>query len=622
MWPDNDTDRDFVNFTSVAETVAEIVVQAAGRPISIGVSGAWGTGKSSLIRLTHEELKKRKGPSVDREFIFVEFNAWLYQGYDDARAALMEVIASTLESEAKTRGKGLEQATSLLKRVNWLRAAKLTASSAMALSLGLPPMGLIGEAWKLGEGMLADGVDESEVAQLEKLGGKVANEGKALVKPKAVKSPPKEIDALRKNFEDALEKMEVTLIVLIDDLDRCLPETTISTLEAIRLFLFLKNAAFVIAADTDMIKYAVRHHFKDVDDKLVTSYFDKLIQVPIRVPPLGTQEVRAYMILLFIENSDLAAATKDTVRSAISDQLKKSWQGARVDRAFVEKLHEFSPELIGRFDTADRLAPIMTSSIGIQGNPRLIKRFLNALSIRMSIAKAHGVGVDEAVLAKMLLFERLGGSAAYDKLHSEITASDSGKPTFLGEWEQKSLDEEKVDLPADWDQPFVREWLALPPRLADIDLRGALYVSREHAPLIMPSDRLSSEGADLLNGMLTVPDMAGGLKQRLSELSAIDLSVIVERLLERAGQETQWGTPAIMEALLVMSQVDSKQGVRVAAFLQNRPINQIMADIVPRIEGEPWGSQVCAHWEKNPALDKTVRKAIETRRAGGHFAVK
>jgi predicted KAP-like P-loop ATPase len=42
-----------------------------------------------------------------------------------------------------------------------------------------------------------------------------------------------------------------------------------------------------------MIKHAVRHHFKDVDDKLVTCYFDKLIQVPIRVPPLGTQEVRA-----------------------------------------------------------------------------------------------------------------------------------------------------------------------------------------------------------------------------------------------------------------------------------------------------------------------------------------
>lgn len=39
MWPDNETDRDFLNFTGIAETVAQIVVQAQGRPISISVSG-------------------------------------------------------------------------------------------------------------------------------------------------------------------------------------------------------------------------------------------------------------------------------------------------------------------------------------------------------------------------------------------------------------------------------------------------------------------------------------------------------------------------------------------------------------------------------------------------------
>lgn len=42
MWPDNETERDFLNFSGVADTVAEIIVQARGRPISIGVSGAWG----------------------------------------------------------------------------------------------------------------------------------------------------------------------------------------------------------------------------------------------------------------------------------------------------------------------------------------------------------------------------------------------------------------------------------------------------------------------------------------------------------------------------------------------------------------------------------------------------
>ena len=59
MWPDNETERDFLNFSGVADTVAEIIVQARGRPISIGVSGAWGIGKSSMIKLTQASLAKR-----------------------------------------------------------------------------------------------------------------------------------------------------------------------------------------------------------------------------------------------------------------------------------------------------------------------------------------------------------------------------------------------------------------------------------------------------------------------------------------------------------------------------------------------------------------------------------
>src|ERR1700704_4309661 len=130
MWPDNETDRDFLNFTGVADTVAEIIVQAGGRPISIGVSGAWGIGKSSMIKLTRESLSRRERKEGEREFIFVEFNAWLYQGYDDARAALMDVIASALAEEATKRSTAVDKAKDLLKRVNWLRATKLVAGSA------------------------------------------------------------------------------------------------------------------------------------------------------------------------------------------------------------------------------------------------------------------------------------------------------------------------------------------------------------------------------------------------------------------------------------------------------------------------------------------------------------
>src|SRR5437870_2964935 len=128
MWPDNETERDFLNFTGVADTIAEIIVQAQGRPISIGVSGAWGVGKSSMIKLIRRALEKR-ARGEPSEFVFVEFNAWLYQGYDDARAALMEVIATTLKKQAEDRQSGLDKVQELLKRIDWLRTVKLAGSA-------------------------------------------------------------------------------------------------------------------------------------------------------------------------------------------------------------------------------------------------------------------------------------------------------------------------------------------------------------------------------------------------------------------------------------------------------------------------------------------------------------
>ena len=103
MWTDNETDRDLLNFTGVAQSISELIVQAGGRPISIGVSGAWGIGKSSMIQLVKADLVERSRTTGGQEFVFVDFNAWLYQGYDDARAALMEVIAARLGQVAEER---------------------------------------------------------------------------------------------------------------------------------------------------------------------------------------------------------------------------------------------------------------------------------------------------------------------------------------------------------------------------------------------------------------------------------------------------------------------------------------------------------------------------------------
>jgi predicted KAP-like P-loop ATPase len=623
MWPDNETERDFLNFSGVADTVAEIIVQARGRPISIGVSGAWGIGKSSMIKLTRSAIAAREKKDGASKYVFVEFNAWLYQGYDDARAALMDVIADKLEKEAESRHTALDKVKSLAKRIKWLRAAKLAATSAVSVYLGVPPVGTIGEVFDLGKRVWSEGFGKDTADAAKKTAADVAKEGSELLKPKEDTSPPKEIQALRDAFEQTLEELGITLVVLIDDLDRCLPETTISTLEAIRLFLFLKNTAFVIAADNDMIKHAVRKHFVGVsDDLLVTNYFDKLIQVPIRVPQLGTQEVRAYMMLLFVDNSDLTDGDKEQIRASVIGQLKQTWQGKKVDRAFVQSLGVKLPgSLVGQFDTAERLASLMTTASGILGNPRLIKRFLNALSIRMTISKAQGVGVDEAVLAKLLLFERVGDSAAYAELVKHVSSDADGKPAFLKEWEEAANAGRDLELKAPWTAPFVEEWLGLSPPLADIDLRGALYVSREHAPLITPEDRLSSGAAELLTALLAHPEMAHQLKEKLVAVSRIETTVMMDRLLERARKEQEWGVPPILSACITLADADPVQGQRLAAFLSQRPPQQIHPNIVPKIGDHPWSAPILDAWTSSPETSRPVRIAIQKLRKHGNVAV-
>lgn len=366
----------------------------------------------------------------------------------------------------------------------------------------------------------------------------------------------------------------------------------------------------------------MRRHFEGVpDDLLVTNYFDKLIQVPIRVPPLGTQEVRAYMMLLFVENSDLSEQVKEKIRAGVCAQLRQTWQGKRVDRAFLQSLHSpLPPELIGRFDTADRLAPLMATASGIAGNPRLIKRFLNALAIRMAISNAQGVGVDEAVLAKLLLFERLGSPKAFTEVMARVSSSDTGKPAFLAEWEQKALAGQDFSLEPPFDDSFMKEWLALPPALADIDLRGALYVSREHAPLITPEDRLSSEAAELLTALLQHPEMAASLKDRIQRVPRSEATIMMDRLLDRARKEQEWGVPPVLEACLALAEADPAQGQRLAAFLGERPAAQVQANIIPKIADQPWAKGVFDIWDRG-SVSRQVKAAIKRHRDDGNVAV-
>lgn len=347
MWSDNETTVDYLNFGVVADACAKLLQQANGTPISVGISGGWGVGKTSLVRMIEGRLKQANTPGTNT-YVIVTFNPWLYQDFEGARGALLQLVGDEVLRLAAKNEPLLKKAKRLLKRINFLRLAQLGGEAAVTLYTGVP-VGSIGSAVMKAAGFFGVGEDddtnESNNEEGEKK-DKATDKGMPndLLKPAEPVSLPNEIQSFRNALEELLEELKVTLVVFVDDLDRCLPKTAISTLESIRLLLFLKRSAFVVAADNEFIRGAVRVHFEGtgISSEVATNYFDKLIQVPLHVPRLGINEAKAYLALLLMERAYADGVLDkdgfDAAKEVIPKRLQTSWKGDAVTSEFLQSV--------------------------------------------------------------------------------------------------------------------------------------------------------------------------------------------------------------------------------------------------------------------------------------------
>ncbi|MER9548341.1 KAP family P-loop domain protein [Mesorhizobium sp. M0322] len=637
MWADVETVRDFLNFNVMASLVSQMILDANGQALSIGISGGWGVGKSSMVKLIEADLKdriekakKQEGGEQDgaRALLFVSFNAWLYQGHDDAKAALMEEIANALTQRAKKYETSVEKGISLLRRINIFRGIRLVGELALTAYTGLP----VGALARAGKGIydsFADGEISSE--EVESASSAVKEQSEAVLgllgpKKEPRQTPPQMIHAIRREFEELLDDLKVTLVVFVDDLDRCLPPTVIGTLEAMRLFLFMRRTAFIIAADDKMIKESVRIHFPGtkIDDDIVISYFDKLIQVPLRVPPLGTNEVKAYLMMLFVENSSIGEASKEKVRIAVNQRLAASWKGEAVDAEFVQGLIDQCPSpLKAELELADRLARQMVISPKVNGNPRLIKRFMNTLSIRRSLAKVQHIAVNDAMFAKLMLFERFASATSFNSLTELISTASEGKSEILRDLEtdvRAGAPVEETRWPPGWkdDAKLIEDWLKLPPDIGGVDLRGALHVGRESAPIIAAENKLSKSAASLLAQLLSLKVQATPIvRASVGTVAADERALIMTSLLDKASAESEWGTPPILYGLGALAEADVMQAERLIVFFGNMPSSALRAGLIPRLGTSEWGKKVLVGLAKRSDLAETVSKAVNSALKAG-----
>ncbi|MDT0217408.1 P-loop NTPase fold protein [Alcaligenes sp. AB3] len=621
MWHDNETTVDYVNFRLVAKACAELIRETGCEPISIGISGGWGAGKSSLVRMVASELSpedatgKKVAGAENSKYVVVTFNPWLYQGFEDARTALLQTVGDVvLEAAAQDVGL-LDKATSLVKRINFLRLAQLGGEVAATLITGVP-VGLIGktieagaDAWK--SESVKDGVAAVKDASEATKG--LLNEAKPI-------SLPKEIQSFREALEELLEELDITLVVFVDDLDRCLPKTAISTLEAIRLLLFLRRSAFVIAADDVFIRGAVRVHFAGtgLDDDVATNYFDKLIQVPLRVPRLGSNETKAYTALLFLERAhrsgQLDAMNFETAKANVEARLRETWTGKVVDLEFLETLvPKGDTELLSLMGLAERLAPLLFSASTVQANPRLIKRFLNTVFLRKALAKPQNIYVDVQVLAKWHLLERCDETIA-NTLAERVSAESEGRISILHDAEAVAKDPED-SLPALFgDKSFVREWLQLEPMLGDMDMRPILHLSRDSTVRDFGADDLNAAGKALRDALVAARNSNEALKQQIRDAGDFQAGLAMARAWELRRSSRTWQKAEEILMLVEVSRVHPSAGARAAALVSQAPITSLAPGLVSALTDCDWMKDVLSKWESDNQTPQSVKRAIENAR--------
>ena len=535
MWSDTESKEDYLNFGEVSQIVTEILETEAMLPVSIGIFGNWGAGKSSLLNLIEQEINKN-------EWIVIKFDAWLYQGFDDARAALLEVIASHLIQAANDNETILQKSKNLLARIDGLRLAGLFVE-VVALAAGLPTFGLASKLIGTAQNTL-DGIqDETESKQIVEVGKNLVDSGKNLIKPKEKQTPPQQIDEFRKEYGEILQDLGKKLVIIIDNLDRCLPANAIQTLEAIRLFLFLNRTAFIIAADEEMIRHSVAEHYKDLSYRHQIDYLDKLIQIPIRVPKAGVLEIRAYLYMLYAIHQKLPTEKLTNLRQFLENHLQQSWQNQSLKPEQVAELigGQNTQALLVDFERANRIAPLLANSPNIHGNPRIVKRILNTIKMRTKIANKRQMPLNEAIITKLVIFERCVDSEVVTKFYQLIN-EEEGKPELLKELEndnEQNLSTLSENKPI---QTFVKEWVKLEPKLSDIDLRAAIYLSRETILLNTYTAQLSQKAQDTLSILLTTTTRTGSenTQNAIQQLTMDEQISVMETLIEQLRKVDNW----------------------------------------------------------------------------------
>lgn len=308
-------------------------------PMTVAIQGDWGSGKTSLMNMVKAELSKSN-------ILPVWFNTWEFSQFnmdENLAISFLTYLSEKLyEASGKKTGEAFKQ---------------------NIVKIGTTAVKTVGAAVDL----LSGG------------NGAVTNELIHQLLSKETVDSVKAIDNLKENFQkivnEVCDKKIQKIVFFIDDLDRLQPVRAVELLEILKLFLDCEKCVFVLAIDYEVVSQGIKQKYNNtLDEKKGRKFFEKIIQVPFKMP---------------------------VAHYNISKYIKSSLEIIGIEEKDENNLRYYEA--------------LISNSIGY--NPRAMKRTFNAYLL---LTKVNAGLEQKSVLNRLLLFGCLCLQLNYEKVYNYI----------------------------------------------------------------------------------------------------------------------------------------------------------------------------------------------------------
>lgn len=303
--------KDILNRTEVIDRLKSFILKLSDKKkgFCFAVNGKWGSGKSFVLDMLEKELREYQDEkTADNKFFLVHYNCWQYDYYEEPSVAIVSAMLNSVDTEKCFIGKeadgAISAACALIKD-----EVKTIAGKFLENHIGVDPVSVYDKIMQRN--------DDTE-AKKQKFD--------------TLFSFKNTLDEVRVSLNTIAK--EKTIIMVVDELDRCIPEYAIKVLERLHhLFEDIDNIVVIVAVDKTQLSHSIKTIYGE--ETLVDGYLKKIIDLTFE---LDTGQMSQGMLEKYNSFFEKFSIYSKNEEKQIEEFFTRVWGG--IDIRTQEKLIE------------------------------------------------------------------------------------------------------------------------------------------------------------------------------------------------------------------------------------------------------------------------------------------